>query len=469
MKKNIRHQIGFYALCLSLLVSLCLPLSSRETAYATSKHGAFTDVAQSHWAYESIKQSVTSGIVEGYTDGTFKPNKDVSAIEFIIMFYRAYQTELELPTDEATNWKQPYEQLAWLQDWDITSSQTALSRGDLAQFIYSVLEQNHVLETTAIKFMLAQNYSNGLTSATVEGYGADSLLNRAQAVAFIQNIKVKVPKLSTYVQQQQEPELDNKQPAEQVEKVAYVHEAKLNDIQLGETLNNLVTKLGQADRTFKAGDTTYLSYTGDYTSYALYIVENGTVKGMYSNAKNVWESSKIVSIGQSAPQTKYSKDGAAFVSYYVDKHENNTVEGILLVTSDEVIPHYGETKAETTETAMQNLDMTNAFRVKHGLKPLQWHEGLAETTYKYSVYMEKYDHFDHYNLEGESPFDRMSNDGISYHSAGENIAWGYYNAIEVTNGWINSLGHRNNMLSTNYDYLGVGVYEAYYTQNFIGY
>jgi uncharacterized protein YkwD len=60
----------------------------------------------------------------------------------------------------------------------------------------------------------------------------------------------------------------------------------------------------------------------------------------------------------------------------------------------------------------------------------------------------------------------MKEVGITYASAGENIAYGYGNDILVMDGWINSAGHRQNLLYDHFTHLGVGVYDGYYTQNF---
>ena len=79
-------------------------------------------------------------------------------------------------------------------------------------------------------------------------------------------------------------------------------------------------------------------------------------------------------------------------------------------------------------------------------------------------------YFGHINNENKSPFDRMKSEGINYTNAGENIAAGQNSAIYAHHAWMNSLGHRKNILG-DYKYIGVGVifgghYNIYYTQNF---
>ena len=84
--------------------------------------------------------------------------------------------------------------------------------------------------------------------------------------------------------------------------------------------------------------------------------------------------------------------------------------------------------------------------------------------------MMKENYFDHTNKNNESPFDRMKKENITYSGAGENIAAGQTSAIFAHEAWMNSQGHRKNILG-DYKYIGVGVsfggyYSIYYTQNF---
>ena len=65
-------------------------------------------------------------------------------------------------------------------------------------------------------------------------------------------------------------------------------------------------------------------------------------------------------------------------------------------------------------------------------------------------------YFSHTSPTYGSPFDMLHNFGISYKTAGENIAMGYATPEAVMNGWMNSSGHRANILNKNFKYIGVG-------------
>ncbi|GAE89948.1 hypothetical protein JCM21531_3523 [Acetivibrio straminisolvens JCM 21531] len=95
---------------------------------------------------------------------------------------------------------------------------------------------------------------------------------------------------------------------------------------------------------------------------------------------------------------------------------------------------------------------------------------IAKVAWAHSKDMIINDFFSHNNLHGESPFDRMKKAGITYSSAGENIAIGQIDAIYAHEAWMNSPGHRANILGK-FERLGVGVYmgddeKITYTQNF---
>lgn len=79
--------------------------------------------------------------------------------------------------------------------------------------------------------------------------------------------------------------------------------------------------------------------------------------------------------------------------------------------------------------------------------------------------------FDHYNPDGESPFDRMGNYGIKFRAAGENIAAGQSTPGSVMDSWMNSPGHMANILSSSFGKIGIGIatggsYRIYWTQCF---
>lgn len=117
----------------------------------------------------------------------------------------------------------------------------------------------------------------------------------------------------------------------------------------------------------------------------------------------------------------------------------------------------------------QVLTLTNQERAKGGLKPLATDAPLTESARAKSTDMRSNNYFDHKSPTLGSPFDQMKARGIDYKSAAEKIAMGQRTPEEVVKGWMNSPGHRANIMNGNYTHIGIG-YDAqghYWTQQFI--
>ncbi|WP_257391793.1 CAP domain-containing protein [Mesobacillus jeotgali] len=116
------------------------------------------------------------------------------------------------------------------------------------------------------------------------------------------------------------------------------------------------------------------------------------------------------------------------------------------------------------------IDLTNEQRRKNGLSNLQPDTALSNVAQEKSNDMQAKNYFSHTSPTYGSPFDMMRDFGVSYNTAGENIAMGQQSAEEVVNAWMNSEGHRKNILSPNFTHIGVGHTSQgnYWTQMFIG-
>jgi len=135
------------------------------------------------------------------------------------------------------------------------------------------------------------------------------------------------------------------------------------------------------------------------------------------------------------------------------------------------------TTVQTTQTAStlsayekKVFDLTNQERAKNGLPALKVDATLSKMAHEKSRDMSANGYFSHTSPTYGSPFDMMKKFGITYSYAGENIAMGQKNPEEVVNAWMNSAGHRANILNPNYNYIGVGYVSQgnYWTQDFIG-
>jgi uncharacterized protein YkwD len=130
--------------------------------------------------------------------------------------------------------------------------------------------------------------------------------------------------------------------------------------------------------------------------------------------------------------------------------------------------------------AAEVLALTNQARSKSRVcgsttypraNPLTANSRLQSAAQAHSKDMAKKNYFDHTNLRGQSPFDRMEAAGYNYRAAGENIAAGQPTPAAVVQAWLDSPGHCRNMMNAGFTELGVGVatggrYGIYWTQNF---
>jgi uncharacterized YkwD family protein len=129
-----------------------------------------------------------------------------------------------------------------------------------------------------------------------------------------------------------------------------------------------------------------------------------------------------------------------------------------------------ETSSELSAFEQQVVKLTNAERAKQGLAALKIDTELSKVARLKSQDMKDKNYFDHNSPTYGSPFDMMKKFGISYTSAGENIAQGQKTPEEVVEAWMNSQGHRENIMNSSFTHIGVGYVESgnYWTQQFIG-
>ena len=141
----------------------------------------------------------------------------------------------------------------------------------------------------------------------------------------------------------------------------------------------------------------------------------------------------------------------------------------LIYPGDKVtVPLFTEVKS----IEAQVLSLTNAERAKNGLSALTMNWELARVARYKSQDMINKKYFSHDSPTYGSPFDMIKSFSIKYSAAGENIAYGQPTASAVVTAWMNSPGHRANILSKNFTQLGVGYAKsgngtAYWTQMFI--
>lgn len=122
--------------------------------------------------------------------------------------------------------------------------------------------------------------------------------------------------------------------------------------------------------------------------------------------------------------------------------------------------------------AQEVIKLVNKERNAAGLSALAENSRLSEVAQAKAEDMMKNGYFSHISPTYGSPFEMMKTFGIAYKSAGENIAKGQKTPAAVMNGWMNSSGHRTNILNVSYEQIGAGFCKdssgvAYWVQMFI--
>lgn len=273
----------------------------------------------------------------------------------------------------------------------------------------------------------------------------------------------------------------------------------LENIKIGDSKEDLISQIGfpsridESEYNFK-----WYVYNQYKNKFAMVGVEDDSVVALYSNAINSHEMQNI-KLGDNREEIRkiyepleYKRKGNTryiitsndqydvfnidhkYITVFYDIYNGNRVCSYQIIsehaenTLKDMYPKESELLKRSYE--LQVIDLTNSVREKNGLNKLVDSEKATESSRKHSEDMIKENYFDHLNKRNQTPFDRMKNEGIVYKGAGENIAAGQVSAIYAHEAWMNSQGHRKNILG-NYKYIGVGVkfgghYTIYYTQNF---
>lgn len=213
--------------------------------------------------------------------------------------------------------------------------------------------------------------------------------------------------------------------------------------------------------TFKFGNSNTYTTNWNKTSVNLYdYFNNKTTTPSQEDTNNYpannTETTKE-SIEQNSPQSSYNdtvNNDVADTNPTVETKPSNGVSDSIRQFETEVVR------------------LVNIERQKAGLSPLKENTELSRVARIKSQDMRDKGYFSHTSPTYGSPFDMMKEFGINYMAAGENIAKGQRSPESVVNAWMNSDGHRRNILSSNYTEIGVGYAvdsngTTYWTQMFI--
>ncbi|WP_168122274.1 CAP-associated domain-containing protein [Paenibacillus sp. HB172176] len=460
-----------------LLVALLLTSLSLSYADAQAAPGAsFTDT-ENHWAKTYIDWAVAEGLVNGYEDGSFKPDKSVSEIEFLAMLLRAYHV-VGASDEKPGDWSAAYYDYASLLNWPVSNNRAAQQpflRGDTAIILQAAVRGQAATENQSVQWLLDEGISKGRASATIAGFDSNESLTRAESLTFLFKLKQYTSSLSDAVIPQEQTRF------------------KLQDIALRDSSDRLVKKLGEPARIEPSGNNyNWYVYNSSYSAFAMFGVSNGQVVALYAMNPDSWTMPLGLSLGESLADIKKKLSAAAISAqeqkdisysfsmndersaYFIDSQSGSKVIGLLhqLQAFSGAKPASADTDKLRNAMERELFDLVNAERAERGISLLKWDDVAATAARKHSEDMMKNHYFSHTNQKSQSPFDRMKAEGVSYSRAAENIASGYANSILTHYILLNSTsGHRETILDSKLSRLGTGVafggeYGIYYTQDY---
>jgi uncharacterized protein YkwD len=227
-------------------------------------------------------------------------------------------------------------------------------------------------------------------------------------------------------------------------------------------------------------------YNRDYKNFFMAGVRGNVVVAVYTNAKTLNYAGKF-KLGSSASAVRgslgspvsYVRSGnTVFILNNADEKDvipvgdnyliafYDTVKGGG-VTALMIVPQSEEDNALINHPALSdslvaayqriNVDLVNSIRVRNGLKKLTVDSKDTALAVSRSKDMRDRNYFDHYTPDNKSPDDQAKKMGMKYTLLGENIAYGNHNAMLAHEAFMDSAGHRSNILRSNFTKIGAGV------------
>lgn len=238
---------------------------------------------------------------------------------------------------------------------------------------------------------------------------------------------------------------------------------------LGMTKAELIALAGKPDEIFSAtaGYAWYVFGSDDYQDFFMSGVYEDTVVSLCATGVGFTYLGR--GMGDEMPEVTGNE---CRMQLCIDSNDNNIFYAVQLTDMSYSGQSVYDEDALWGE-GMANFHLTNAFRVYHGESILDWSGPATTSARLHSQDMADNDYFSHYSQDGRNPGDRMLEQAISWRGWAENICAGYRSGFEAYDCWVNSEGHRSNMLADFLEFLGVGfavnsdsTYFIYATQNF---
>lgn len=461
---------------------------------------AFIDVSKGHTAYDAVQQLAASGITTGYEDGTFRPAQNLSRAHISAFLTRAlvyndiHSFDVEQFLQSVYTNDNLDAQLTQLNEQQTTTATLLEQENDA---LNTLISQKKELEAA----IAAKKEQLNPLQQQVEIYHATISAANAEIAAYRTNNKHLVngtakqkegylqmlEALQTayaYIQKDKEAVLAKR---DQLHAQYTKQQASLNQLRATiQTKQQLVNKQKEIAAALKTATTD--------VNTKIAAIEQEKEREQVEKERELAQQEREAQ--QKLAQQREEQQQLAQKQWEEQQRELEKQRELARIQWEEHIQNqqdfsYYNPATEATPTELEDfvddveqyeepaLDadaieeevvaLVNEERAKEGLSPLQIDRPLMDAAREKSQDMSDYDYFDHTSPTWGSPFDRLGELGITFNTAGENIAYGQRTAEQVMTSWMNSPGHRANILNGHFTHIGVGFVEDgyYWTQQFI--
>lgn len=421
----------------------------------------FKDVPPKASYAPAVTWAIQKKIIAAFPDNTFRPKNPVTEEQFISMYTSYFKFPLlkkiagESPTNHYYRTLEQYD-IQLLGSFNTNMRTKPIIIGSATDLLAYTLQGSTRNMPEAVTYFLNNKITNNkYPSRTdlLQKFGANDLLTRADAVTLLYNLdRQKLRSVHPNVLAKNKSKLPQNTLTKQYKEIFPL-------------IENLHVGVKNAD--FKKLE---LELFIQQEVVAGFISAEETAIGNYTIGQFYTEID-----GEPFTTTLNNKK----YTYYFDQLNNNKLISVFWTNSNFDINKYFYrvyTASETIQLSKLAALLTNEFRVKNNLKAIVSYDPIVQVAYLHSKNMAENNYFEHVNpLTKEDIFKRVQKAGLNYQAVsgqglvGENIAY-----IETENGvfdahnmWINSPLHRQHMLYKSYLAMGLGVYNALYTVNFI--
>ena len=415
----------------AMLVAVLHRSSGKPSA---SGQASFLDVRPGAWYYDAVQWAADCGVVYGENTAqglAYAPDRSITREQMVAILFR----------------------YANLQGYDTSA------RNTLAQFRDRSRVSSYALD--AFRWAVAIGIVSGTNRTTLSPTGTAT---RSQVA----------PILMRFLNRYDDDPNNDPTPGEEIPAgTSDSVQVAGKSYQIGMTRAQLIALAGQPSEQLSCleGYTWYVYGTKTYEDFVM--------AGVYQD--------KIVALCTSGPGFYYQgysmldrnpdlpASSSCYFAALTDKNDGGRFHCIWVQAKSYNPTLRGDVTTLLANEARVDFHLVNAFRAYHGQRILSWNDKLATSARLHSADMAANHYFDHTGRNGSQPWDRVEAQGVSFYSCGENIAAGQENGIDVHNAWVNSAGHRANILDSGFTQMGTGIaylnssdYGVYYTENFIG-